>query len=121
MNRRPQRLTDFYPLNGKGDGQDGALAYPPQKPSSKKKASKKGNRSPNDESTSDKSYCPPNPSSRSLAKTKPKLDDSGLSLTSDSGEDTRDLPESIESFPMQNQPVLDTVLKDMLLLLRSTL
>lgn len=42
-----------------------------------------------------------------------------MSPTPDSGEDTSDMPESIESLPTQNQPVLDTVLKDMLLSLRS--
>lgn len=38
-----------------------------------------------------------------------------------SGEDTRDLPDSIDLFPTTNQPVLDTTLKDMLVSLRSSL
>lgn len=39
----------------------------------------------------------------------------------DSGDDTRELPDSIEFFPSKHQPVMDTVLKDMLLSLRSSL
>lgn len=39
----------------------------------------------------------------------------------DSGEDTRDLPDSIDPFPTNNQPVLDTTLKDMLVSFRSSL
>lgn len=42
-------------------------------------------------------------------------------LEADSGDDTRELPDRIEKFPTTNQPVIDTVLKDMLLSLRSTL
>lgn len=40
------------------------------------------------------------------------------SLVTESGDDTRELPDSIESFPTSHQPVMDTVLKDMLLSLR---
>ena len=39
----------------------------------------------------------------------------------DSGEDTRKLPDRIEKFSTTNQAVMDTVLKDMLLSLRSTI
>lgn len=39
----------------------------------------------------------------------------------DSGDDTRELPDSIDLFPTNNQPVLDTVLKEMLVSLRSSL
>lgn len=39
----------------------------------------------------------------------------------DSDEDTRELPESIEEFPTNNKPVGDRVLKDMLISLRSSL
>lgn len=54
-----------------------------------------------------------------------KLDGAGCSPAgshaSDSVDDTRELPESIASFPTSNQPLLDTVLKDMLVSLRSSL
>lgn len=39
----------------------------------------------------------------------------------DTREDTRELPDSIEVFPTSNQPVLDTVLKEMVVSLRSSL
>lgn len=44
-----------------------------------------------------------------------------MSPALESGEDTREMPDSIETFPTQNQPVMDTVLKDMLMSLRSTI
>lgn len=44
-----------------------------------------------------------------------------VSPTVDSGEGTRDLPNSIEEFPTTNQPVMDTVLKDMFMSLGSSL
>lgn len=61
----------------------------------------------------------------SPAKAKFRLDGEGsLGAASpglDSGDDTRELPDSIETFPTMHQPVIDTVLKDMLLSLRSSL
>lgn len=39
----------------------------------------------------------------------------------DSEEDIRELPDNIEEFPTMNQPVMDTVLKDILLSLRSSI
>lgn len=64
------------------------------------------------------------PHSASPAKAKFRMDGSGCSPVAgpdDSGEDTRELLDRIEQFPTANQPVIDTVLKDMLLSLRSTL
>lgn len=53
------------------------------------------------------------------------MDDSSrrheVSNNGDSGEDTRELLDSIEEFPTTGQPVLDTVMKDMLMSLRSSL
>lgn len=43
-----------------------------------------------------------------------------FSPVSDSLDNTRELPESILSFPATNQPVSETALKDMLVLLRGT-
>ena len=68
----------------------------------------------------------PSPLSRSPAKSRFRADDSDnqqceVRSNADSQEDTRELPDSIISFPTQNQPVLDTTLKDMLISLRSTI
>lgn len=76
-------------------------------------------------SPASQSSYPPSSSTNSPAKSKPRLDGNVLgpetSPASDSGDDTRELPELTEMFPTLNKPVLDTVLKDMLLSLRSTI
>lgn len=59
------------------------------------------------------------------AKAKFRLDGAGCSTAPnpimDSGDDMRELPDSIKSFPTKHQPVMDTVLKDILLSLRRSL
>lgn len=69
--------------------------------------------------------APSTPLSGSLEKSRFKLDKQGgnheVGYNADSGEYTRELPDSIEEFPTTNQPVLDTVMKGMLMSLRSSL
>lgn len=123
--RKPQCLTDFFITTANGGRQNGTEACSPPAASLLTNASKKGNHPPKSYSSAIQNSYPPSPSNNSPAKSKPRLYGNGLgpagSPASDLGEDTREMPESIESFPTQNQPVLDTVLKDMLLSLRSTI
>lgn len=122
---RPQRLTDYFsqPLNG--GRQDGA-GHSPSLPHKGDPAAHTATSSPktNILHSSQQSLHSSSPSG-SPAKAKLKLDGGGcspaLSPVTDSGDDTRELPESINTFPTTNQPVLDTVLKDMLVSLRSTI
>lgn len=44
-----------------------------------------------------------------------------VSPNGDTGEDTRDVPNTIEEFPTNDQPVMDTALKDIFVYLRSSL
>lgn len=44
-----------------------------------------------------------------------------VSPAGDTEEDTKDLSDTIDEFPTANQPVMDTVLKDMFMSLRSSL
>lgn len=123
--KRPQRLTDFYSPVSNGDRQDGAMACSPPATTSLMRTLQKGIKQAKNTSQNSHHSYPPFPSTNSPAKSKPRMDGNGLSpegsVASDSGEDTREIPESIETYPTQNQPVLDTVLKDMLLSLRSTI
>lgn len=57
-------------------------------------------------------------------KSKPQMTETGnnkVSMCHDSIEDTRELTESINNFPITNQPISDAKLKDMLVSLRNTL
>lgn len=60
-----------------------------------------------------------------MEKTRFRMDekdaDNEVSSILDSGDDTREMPDSIDQFPTNNQPVLDIVLKEMLVSLRSSL
>lgn len=71
-------------------------------------------------------YPPPPSASSSPAKSKFKSSSASAETADISGfesslDDTRELQDSIIDFPTQNQPVMDTTLKDMLVSLRSTL
>lgn len=68
----------------------------------------------------------PSPLNRGPAKARVRLDEQELQQcqvrsNADSQEDTRELPDSIVACPAQNQPALDTTIKDMLISLRSTI
>lgn len=123
--RKPQRLTDFYEMKQHDGRQDGAgsSSTPANKSTTILPMANRHNHNISIHK-SPQQYSP-SPPSGSPAKARPRMDGGGFadtaSPTSDSGDDTRELPDSIESFPTSHQPVIDTVLKDMLLSLRSSL
>lgn len=122
-NRRPQKLTEYYPLGPKQDGGGGTAA----RGMSSTPLYETGKGNPQKRNAPQRSTHSPihTPNSGSPEKARLRLDasDSSRDITPglDSGEDTRDLPDSIDLFPTTNQPVLDTTLKDMLVSLRSSL
>lgn len=124
-NRKPQKLTEFFSQWPYGGRQDGAGSSSSTPHNSHSLSAKSASTSRNSGSpTSPQSY-PNTPQSASPAKAKFRVGDSWCSPAAspsiDSGEDTRELPYSIEELPTMNQPVTDTVLKDMLLSLQSSL
>lgn len=69
--------------------------------------------------------CTPTPLSGSPEKARFWMEGAGrrheVSPNGDSGEDTGDLSDPIEEFPTNNKPVMDNVLKDMLMSLKNSL
>ena len=122
---KPQRLMDMFTVPREGGRQDGADAASTPRPPHQTK-SLGGERSPRTAQTSPPNTHLSTPSpSDSPVKTRMRLDGAGcgpaVSPVTDSGDDTRELPDSIATFPTSNQPVMDTVLRDMLVTLRSSL
>lgn len=122
---KPQRLTDFFTHPQHGGRQNGAGSSSTPATKHEDKTHKKDTSPQHSDSPDSLQSYPSSPPSGSLAKAKFRLDGAGCSPTmspiTDTGDDTRELPESITSFRTMNQPVMDTVLKDMLVSLRSTL
>lgn len=125
-NRKPQKMTKFYPYQQGGGKQDGAGTSSTPAHDARSPPSSATSRSTTKSSARSPQSCPNTPQSARPAKARFRLDDPGCSpVTGPEGEseeeDTRELPARIEKFPTTNQPVLDTVLKDMLLSLCSTI
>lgn len=123
--RKPQKLADFVSWQTHGGRQDGAGRSSTPAHSTHSTPDNSASVSKNSGSPDSQQSYSNTPQSASPAKAKFRMDGSGCSPTAspstDSGEDTGELPDSIEVFPMNNQPVMDTVLKDMLLSLRSSI
>lgn len=123
--RKPQKLTKYFTQRQHGGRQDGtsSLSTPSHKTHSLSSKSASGNRN----SGSPKAKTPARTHLNPAAPL--KLDSGWMApdavrrpdLTLILGGDTRELPDCIEEFPTMNQPVMDTVLKDIFLSLRSTL
>ena len=122
---KPQRLMDMFTVPRDGGRQDGADAASTPRPHNQAKNTG-GTRSQHGKQMSPtrNRLFTPSPSD-SPAKVRMKLDGDGCSPAErpvpDSGDDTRELPDSIATFPTSNQPVMDTVLRDMLVTLRSSI
>lgn len=118
----PQKLTSFFHT---GPKQNGASSSSTPTSGSTKHSAQKG--------TTQKRCSPPKSPQSSLArsnsgsseKARFRMDaadaDHEVSSLHNSGNDSRKLPDSIDLFPTKNQPVIDTVLKEMLVSLRSSL
>lgn len=121
-NRRTQKLTAFFTH---GQRQDDADSSAPSAASSPQQAHRNGN--PSKRNTPLQSQHSPlaTSASESPEKARFRLDGKDpiheVRVGPDSRDNTRELPDSIHLFPTNNQPVLDTTLKDMLVFLRSSL
>ena len=123
--RKPHKLTEFFPFSHQGGRQDGARMASTPACSFRSVPHPSNTQSRPSGSPESTHSCPDTPQSASPAKSRFRLEEphQGLDLETgaDSGDDTRELPDRIETFPTSNQPIMDTVLKDMLLSLRSTI
>lgn len=113
----------FFTLKQQGSRPDGEA--PSSSTADRAQNKPKTGTSPHNSGSPDSSQSYPPPVSVSPAKAKFRLDGAGYSPAPihimNSGDDTRELPDFIESFPTKHQPVMDTVLKDVLLSLRNSL
>ena len=119
---RPLKLTEFFTVGPKQDGAGAASTPLPKDTQISSKSGKSAKRSSPPRSLNSP---PATPSSGSPEKARFRMDaaDASHEVSShiESGDDTRELPDSIDLFPTNNKPVLDTVLKEMLVSLRSSL
>ncbi|XP_073453695.1 uncharacterized protein [Aquarana catesbeiana] len=119
---RPQKLIEFFPPGPRqnGDGTTSTQVSRHTQILSQKGKSQKRNSPPRGSQSS-----PATPASGSPEKSRARMDAADeeyeVSSAHDSGDDTRELPNSIDQFPTTNQPVMDTILKEMLVSLRSSL
>lgn len=119
---KPKKLDDFFPPWNPGLRQDGAGAAASSPAYSY--GSRSSTSSPGDLHGSSRSTPgPSSPLSRSPAKSRPQLEDSAAQVSPghDSINDTRELVDPFTSFPTSGTAVSDTVLKDMLVSLLSSM
>lgn len=117
-----QKLAPFFLRAPRGLSQDGAGGTSPSA------SSRSGSATPSPRSqgrSHRQSAEASTPLSLSPVKSKPRrapdLDREKVSTCQEPLDDTRELAETINSFPTNNQPISDTELKDMLVSLRSSL
>lgn len=123
---QPGKLPNYFLLQSRGGDQDGGKQRGRARGSHTQVSPSSHSQTGHHQSGLGRgqAYTPPSASS-SPAKSRQKMNspaagDLEVSLES-SMDDTRELQDSITDFPTANMPVMDTMLKDMLVSLRSTL